>query len=143
MIAPQGVATTSGIQFGPNRSGKAYISLFIHRGNKRRDKSKWSPAIAALVEYSIFCSADEGNWRDSLGHYWGVRDNGRTVLGCSGELLSKFPRTQNDHDPWHGYPVSPMEGGDKDAPPDEFVERWIGLGVISKTLGRRIERRKV
>ena len=106
-------------------------------------KSKWHPSTPPPMEYDIFCSADYGNWRDLHGHYWGVHSGGATVLGCLGERLCRFPRTSNAGDPWHGYPVSPLENGDDDAPSDDFVENWIRTGVVSKTFGRRVQRRKV
>lgn len=137
-----GTATPSGISFGPNRSGKTYLSLYIHRGT-RAQKHQWSVNVSPSREYDIFCSADEGNWKDTQGHYWGVYAGGQTVLGSRGERLCKFPRTSNIEDPWHGYPVSPMEEGDKDAPPDDFVENWIATRIVSKTFGRRIQRRKI
>jgi hypothetical protein len=137
-------ATSSGIEFGPNDKGKYYISIFYHRGNNRPGlKNKWDPDVPPLQEYEIFCYADYGDWFDQHDHYWGVHAAGNTVLGCQGERLCKFPRTSNRSDPRHGYPVSPMLNGDDDAPSDEFVEGWIVRGVISKTFGRRIQRRKV
>jgi len=139
-----GTATSSGIQFGPNRKGRVYISVFIHRGNNRSKlKNKWHPDVPPLMEYAIFNSADYANWYDVQGHYGGVHERGKTIPGCQSERLCKFPRTSNPNDPWHGYPASPLENGDDDAPPDDFVESWIETGIISKTFGRRIQRSKV
>ncbi len=143
-MSGRGRAMASGIQFGPNRNGKLYISIFIHRGtNRSKYKNKWHPSVPPPMEYDIFCKADFGNWRDSRGHYWGVHDAGSTVLGCQGERLCKFPQTINASDPWHGYPVSPLWDGDNSAPPDDFVEYWIATRVVTNTFGRRIQRRKV
>jgi hypothetical protein len=140
----QGRATSSGIEFGPNHNGKSYISIFYHRGNNRPGlKNKWHADVLPPEEYAIFCHADYEDWFDHNNHYWGVHSSGNTVLGCQGERLCKFPKTSNVSDPWHGYPISPLLNGDDDAPSDEFVEKWIVRGVISKTLGRRIQRRKV
>jgi len=139
-----GVATISGVLFGPNGSGKSYISLYSHRGTgSSRYKHQWVSLIPPLMEFSIFCTADTANWRDPSGHYWGLYNSGATVLGTRGERLCKFPKNTNENNPWHGYPVSPREDGDKDAPPDMFVENWIAHGVVSKIIGRRIQRRKV
>ncbi len=139
-----GTATSSGILFGPNNSGKMYISVYNHRGSGSRVyKNQWLSTITPAIEYTIFCDADDGNWKDYNGHYWGVHNRGITVLGDCREHLSKFPKTSNLTDHWHGYPVSPRESGDKDAPPDDFVESWISIGVVSKTFGRRIQRRKI
>lgn len=126
-----------GIEFGPNGSGKRYLSLYAHRGANYR-KSMW--AMPPPEEYRVFCSSDYGNWSDHGGNLWGIDDGGNTVLGLRGERLSKFPRPTNATNPWHGYPVSPMEDGDRGAPPDLLVERWISTGVVSRTIGRRIQR---
>ena len=139
-----GLATSSGIKFGPNPTGKFYISINYHRGNNRSAlKNKWHPYIKPPLEYQIFCAADCESWYDTSGHGWGMHNQGNTIIGTQGERLCKFPRTSNESDPWHGFPVSPMESGDDDAPSDEFIENWISTGVISKTFGRRIQRRKV
>ena len=139
-----GIVMPSGIKFGPTNKGKWYISVNHHRGaGLQKYKNKWSLSVPPPMEYAIFCSADDGDWRDVQGHYWGVHNQGSTILGCRGEKLAKFPCTSNVSDPWHGYPVSPLERGDNDAPPDDFVENWISTGVISKTFGRRIQRRKI
>ncbi len=141
-----GTVTSAGVIFGPNTSGKRYISLYIHRQTSvTRDKSMWSNSVPPPDEYGIFCTADAGNWRDVQGHYWGrllVRGS-IIVIGLSGERICKFPQNANARDPWHGYPVSPKQRGDDDSPPDAFVDRWIASGVITRTFGRRIQRRKV
>ena len=138
-----GVATSSGIRFGPNSSGKFYLCLYYHRGNNRPEKNKWHPEIKPQLEYQIFCNTDRENWYDRIGHGWGMHNQGDTIIGFQGERLCKFPRTSNESDPRHGFPVSPMENGDDDTPSDEFIEHWILMGAISKTFGRRIQRRKV
>lgn len=104
----QGTPTSDGIEFGPNDSGKPYISLNAHRGS-RPHKSKWRTEVTPPMEYGIFCDADGNEWNDNSGHYWGVLNRGDTVLGMVGERLSKFPCTSNDNDPWHGYPVNPAK----------------------------------
>jgi hypothetical protein len=141
-----GISTQLGIQFGPNGTGKKYLSYNEHRGNgDPRFKSKWHPDITPLTEYQIFCNADHGNWYCSQGHYWGVdidNNNKPKTLGCRREILCKFPHNANPSIPWHGFPVSP-ENGDNDTPPSDFIENWINNGVVSRTLGRKIQRRKV
>ena len=139
-----GTATSSGIHFGPNLAGKFYLSLYYHRGSNRSAlKNKWHPEIKPPLEYQIFCNTDRENWYDSTGHGWGMRSRGDVIIGVQDERLCKFPYTSNESDPWHGFPVSPMENGDSDAPSDEFIDNWILSGAISKTFGRRIQRRKV
>jgi hypothetical protein len=138
-----GTATDGGILFGPNASGKRYVSLYIHRPPQRKaQKSAWHPDVTPLKEYGIFCVADDSDWRDAFGDYWGLR-NGGDVLGATGERICTFPRTSNAPDPWHGYPVSPMLRGDVDSPPDAFIDAWINSGVVTLTFGRRLQRRKV
>ena len=139
-----GTTTESGILFGPNGSGKSYISLFYHRPTGAREhKNAWHPSVLPPAEYGLFDLADRMQWDDEDGHYWAVADGGTTVLGQRGERLARFPFNRNDHDPWHGFPVSPLERGDDDSPPDGFVEEWIRQGVVTKTTGRRIQRRKI
>ena len=134
--------TESGILFGPNASGRTYLSVFTHRGS-RPQKNRWSPDVPPPMEYRIFCAADRGNWQCYRGHYWGLHDGGKTVLGYCGERLCKFPCPSNDSDPWHGYPVSPMADGDRDTPPDELVEHWIQTRVITRLLQRPVRAKNV
>lgn len=147
-VTPIGVATGSGMLYGP-RPGKTkrYLCSNHHRGGRRGGghKHEWHPVnVPPLREYELFCTADDEKWVDTDGHYWGVGDSeGNLILGLSKERLCKFPLPSNLSDPWHGYPVSPMQEGDKDAPPDDFVEKWIADKAISKVFGRRIQRRKV
>jgi hypothetical protein len=136
-------ASQPGIMFGPNDSGKTYISLYSHRGT-RPQKHRWDPSVPPQREYGLFCTSDQGGWQDLSGHYWGFGNlEGTEVIGTQGERLCKFPRTSNEHDPWHGYPVSPLIEGDTDAPPDALVESWLNTQTISRTFARRIQRRKV
>jgi hypothetical protein len=138
-MTPGGTTTPAGILFGPNDSGKQYLSTFAHRGGMA-GKAEW--VVPPPTEYDIFCSADAGNWRDVDGHYWGVHLAGDAIVGSRGERLCKFPYNENERNPWHGYPVSPLLRGDDDAPPDDVVNKWIEDGIISVTKGRRIQRRK-
>jgi hypothetical protein len=140
-----GTATPAGLLFGPNHSGKKYLSSYAHRRNNPRDrhKSHWLPSVTPLMEFGIFCSADRASWRDGSGNYWGLHSGTRTILGVRGERLCKFPYTSNATDPWHGFPVSPLERGDNDAPPDTLVDDWVSAGVISRVAGRKIQRRKL
>jgi hypothetical protein len=139
-----GNAMPPGICFGPTNSGKMYISVYKHRGSGSSEyKNQWASSVPPQMEFTIFCSSDDGDWYDAQGHYWGVHNEGNTILGCGKERLAKFPRTSNASDPWHGYPVSPLDTGEKDAPPDDLVENWISTGVIPRRFGRRIQRRKV
>jgi len=131
-----------GILFGPNHSGKTYLSVYAHRGH-RPLKNKWSDNITPVREYSIFCTSDDFEWNDPNGHYWGLHNEGTTILGCFGEPLCKFPATTNEADPWHGYPVSPMKDGDNNSPSDRLVELWLQDAHISRTFARRIQRRKI
>ena len=139
-----GSAGQAGIQFGPNNTGKLYVSLHRHRGSgSTAYKNRWAPQVPPAMEYDIFCAADYGGWVDVNGHYWGVDNGGVTILGDQGERLCKFPRNDNPRVPWHGYPVSPLQNGSVDAPPFAFVEDWIRHGVVSRTVGRRIQKWKI
>lgn len=137
-----GFAGGDGILFGPNPSGKTYLSAYIHRG-LRPKKSMWASEIKPDLEYHTFCLADEGIWCDALGNYWGVRGQGTVVLGQRGERLCKFPRTVNAVDPWHGYPTSPLENGDPDCPPTALVVKWRTSEVINRETELKILKRKI
>lgn len=131
----------AGIQFGPTLSGKMYIAVYIHRG-MRPERNQWS--IPPDGEYKIFVAADQGNWHAPPGHYWGVQSYHAPTLGTRGERICKFPMGSNSANvPWHGFPVSPIDDGAGSAPPDSLVETWIQNRVVSKTIGRRIEKRKI
>ena len=119
-----------------------YLSAFAHRG-LRPQKSKWAAGITPAIEYDTFCLADAGFWHDGDGNYWGIRDGGRTQLGQRGERLCKFPRIANDIDPWHGYPVSPLENGDIDCPADELVTSWFRSGIVSREIRNKILKHKL
>lgn len=141
MSTAAGTPVEGGILFGPNASGKSYLSWFEHRGGDRR-KSQWATDVAPVEEYRIFCAADDGDWVDASGSYWGVRDAAGRSLGTRGERVSKFPRNDTSPVPWHGYPVAPSSGRPYSSPPDDLVHLWIGLGVVTRTFGRKIQRRK-
>jgi hypothetical protein len=134
----------NGLLFNANASGKTYISLHQHRGNgSRKYKSRWSQAFGPPHEHALFCLADASTWQDVSGHFWAVHNAGATVIGERGEILCKFPVNGNPNVPWHGYPVSAANESDGDCPPDDFVESWWQSGAVSKTLARRIQKRKI
>jgi hypothetical protein len=137
----EGVRTSDGIIYTNEKSNKKYISLFYHRGSgDKRYKSIW--CVSHDIEFAIFCDADNGNWQDVDGHYWGILDRGNTVLGTENERLCKFPRNENPTVPWHGFPVSPQKG-EKNTPSPDFVQKWIDNKIIDKKIGRDIQRRKI
>jgi len=135
----------NGLLFGPRAlGGKSYISLYQHRGNgSLQHKNMWLRAFGPLDEHGLFCLADERAWQDAAGHYWAVHNGGATIVGERGEILSKFPANGNANVPWHGYPVSPANDGAGSFPPDDFVEGWRESNVVTKTVARRIQKRKV
>lgn len=131
----------AGLEFGPTSSGKTYLSLYAHRGN-HPGKSCWANDLPPPEEYGIFETSDGGGHQDQSGHYWGTRDVRGTALGTRGERLAKFPNPANPSDPWHGYPVSPASGRAAEAPPDDLVEALILSGLVSKALGRKLQKRR-
>src|SRR5260370_7731243 len=93
-----GVAHPSGLLFGPTKSGKQYLSVYYHRQASRlQEKCIW--CIPPAQEYDIFCEADDKNWLDEDGHYWGVHDQGNTPLGTRTKRICKFPFTPNPRNP--------------------------------------------
>jgi hypothetical protein len=133
-----GIVREDGVLYGPTKSGKTYVSLYYHRQvNRSQDKCIW--CILSAEEYALFDEADDKNWQDVNGHYWGLHDLGNTPLGTQDERICKFPRTSNLQDAWHGYPVARS----KDTPSDDFINHWIENGIISKKVGRAIQRGKL
>ncbi|NET59060.1 MAG: hypothetical protein F6K47_23830 [Symploca sp. SIO2E6] len=141
---PANRTTPAGLEYGPTASGKMYLSVYKHRGDgSRRHKNCWSADISPDMEYGIFCSSDDNDWHDEEWNYWGVLDLGRTVLGEKGERICKFPCTSNEQDPWHGYPASPRDKGASDTPPDLLVDRWISKNIVTKEIGRKIQKLRI
>jgi hypothetical protein len=134
-------STPDGLIFGPTANGRMYLSTYEHRG-RNRVKSRWADDLDPPEEYSIFDRADASDHSDSNGHFWGIRDPPGAVLGTRGERLAKFPFNAVPAVPWHGFPVSPASGRASEIPPDELVDFMIGAGAISRTLGRKLQRRK-
>ncbi|HTA34378.1 MAG TPA: hypothetical protein VK721_13235 [Solirubrobacteraceae bacterium] len=132
---------TDGLSFGPTASSKMYLAMYQHRGHDP-SKSCWSPDVPPPMEYSIFERADDEQHSDPDGHYWGVRDAAGAALGTAGERLAKFPFNALETVPWHGYPVSPASGRPSETPPDSLIEGFIDAGVVSRTFGRKLQRRK-
>lgn len=130
-----------GHHFGPTSNGKFYVSLNYHRKSGNPQKAIWD--VSPDYEFETFKEADEKDWYDTSDSYWGIRDDGRAVLGSRGERLCKFPNPSNPNDEWHGYPVSPLERGPADAPPKALVDHWHQQQVISKTTHRRIMQKKI
>lgn len=141
--AATGRATSAGIEFGPTANGKYYVSMNAHRGS-RPAKTKWLKAVTPYDEYQLFAVADDHDDQCSKGHYWSFGDSdGSKILGGGDERLGKHPRTSNEADPWHGYPVSPRATGDKDAPSDDLVTQWLQESRITRTFARRIRDRRI
>jgi hypothetical protein len=135
--------TSSGLLFPANSTGRTYISLNYHRGQPTADKSTWSEDLPRTDEYAIFCKTDTEQWSDDRGNLWGLRNNCDDVLGSREERLCKFPSNNNLNDPWHGFPVSPLLRGDDDAPSVKLVTSWIENRVVTRTVGRRIQKQKI
>ena len=136
-------ATThpDGLLFGPTASGKTYLSIYEHRGRNRL-KSCWADDLHPPEEYLIFEQADDNEHSDGDGHFWGIRGAAGAVLGTRGERLAKFPFNAVAAVPWHGFPVSPGSGRASEVPSDDLVERLIEAGALSRTFGRKIQRRR-
>jgi len=130
-----------GLLFGPTKNGKRYLATFAHRGGNPK-KSRWADDVAPPTEFAIFESADDNGQSDTEGHYWGVWGSDGAVLGARGERLAKFPRNGVPAIPWHGYPVAPASGRSSEIPPDTLIEAMIESGALSRTLGRKLQRRK-
>lgn len=138
-----GTAVQPGIIFPPTASGKTYLSAYHHRGHGNHSrKSEWVSTVSPQMEYGIFCSSDAGAWKGCEGDFWGLHGGAKTVLGKSGERLCRFPAPTNRQDPWHGYPVSPMESL-SDRPCDDLVRHWHRTGIIDRVVAQKIMKAKI
>jgi hypothetical protein len=85
-------AKGNGILFGPDDKGISYIALFYHRGAPTIHKSTWLDDVPQAEEYGIFCGCFAPLWRDSAGHYWGIRDGGNSELAHAAPSTYPLPR---------------------------------------------------
>jgi hypothetical protein len=141
---PSNQANSSGYAYGPTANGKMYLAVFRHRGTgSRRHKHMW--CVPPDTEYAIFSASDQQDLYDANQNYWGVLQNGQVAIGEQGERLSKFPYTANTQSSWHGYPVSLIVERKRNALPTDFdslVEQWIKDAVITKEVGRKIQKER-
>ena len=68
---------------------------------------------------------------DGKGLY-AILNQGKNLLGQTGERLAFFPIPPNAQDAWHGYPTNSQYIG------DELVEHWYSINVISKGIYRKL-----
>lgn len=140
---PANKTTSDGYEYGPTVNGKMYLSKYKHRGKgDRKHKHMW--CIPPDDEYHIFYASDKRDMYDSNQDYWGVMQGGK-IIGEKGERISKFPCTSNETDPWHGYPISPVEERPRGSLPPEFddlIANWIKSEIIDKGFGKKILKEK-
>lgn len=138
-----GTPSPNGITFGPNNSGKLYLSDYRHRGNgDSRFKSFWLTTVPAWMEFEIFCDSDDKQLADEDGNLFGCLNDGESEVGTEGEVLCKFWDPRNATNPWHGHPVSPSLRTADELEID-LVQQWIDKQLISRTFGRNIQKAKV
>ena len=133
--------------FGPNAQGHVYKPAPYHgcKAKKLKDKTRWIGD--ANFEFSIFNLADVHtelpylNNRDIIDKRWlnddgqglyAIFNQGKNLLGQTGERLAFFPIPRNAQDPWHGYPTNSQYIG------DELVEHWYSINVISIGIYRKL-----
>lgn len=126
---------------------KHYLSYNKHRplSSSKSSINGYPPSRWKLSrddEYGVFLNADNYNWNDPDGHYWGILMY-FAILGTRGEKIAFFRKPINSADPWHGYPISPVMNKD-DAPPHESVIYiWETMNIIDAFDAQRIADRKV
>lgn len=119
--------------------GTGYLSLGYHRSKapKKHPKALW--AIPRADECHTFCTSEGHGWSDDNGDCWAVAMDARRELGRNGERVAFFPEPTNDHDPWHGYPVSGRRSApNRRRPPDGVVNQWYQEGWITFTTHARL-----
>ncbi len=129
--------------YGPNAVGHTYMPKKEHsyKAVRKPGKTRW--IRDKNFEYFVFNLADEHankvineetmlldkRWMNDDGRgLFSIVDNGNETLGENGERLAFFPTTQNDNDPWHGYPV------DSTYIMDELIDHWYNMGIIDSRI---------
>ena len=132
--------TRDGLEFGPNDSGKLYMSMNYHRGTRNPNKSTWHQDFKPQEEYELFDRGDRDAWRCARGHQWGIAEDGSRRLGSGGERVSFCPMNENLTVPWHGYPVF-AEGAYK--VPEEVIAIWEDGCVVGRITAKRLRRESI
>ncbi len=129
--------TFDGITFTEHGAAHAnYISLNYHRFPLLPNKTLWSKDFSVDEEYTLFCTCRENNWQCASGIYWGVVDKAKRVIGESGEKISQSPNNTAPDSPWHSYPIDTA----RRRVPDEIVDHWQDMELISGPTAKRIRR---
>ena len=133
--------------FGPNKLGHIYKPAPYHgyKAKKLKDKTRWIDD--ANFEYSIFNLADvhtelpypnnrnviDKRWLNDDGQgLYAILNQGKILLGRTGERLAFFPIPRNEQDAWHGYPTNSKYIG------DNLAEHWYSIHVISVGIYRKL-----
>ncbi|HMG14506.1 MAG TPA: hypothetical protein VK590_03600 [Saprospiraceae bacterium] len=114
-----------------NRPGRRrqYLSITKHFFNAVNSYSKW---VNVNIDRNTFDYADYGGhtlsphavaWIDDAGNLWGFMPN-FTVVGTQKEQFGFFPKTINETDEWHGYPVFPFITKRYNIS-ESLIKRWI------------------
>lgn len=128
--------------YGPTANGKYYQSNPAHGINSiNKNKTKW--CISENQELSVFNIVER--YKEELfcfenNCYFSIVNDGKILLGQTGERVAKFPRPSNLSDTWHGYPIKCNQN--HNTPSDKVLDRMLEKKIISKTTRNRIERRK-
>lgn len=127
--------------YGPTASGKRYKPNPVHNPTAeiRKDKSRWS--LIEPHQYCVFEEADTQGWLGSNGLIGLViADSKLQIVGLNNEVLAFFPATQNEDDPWHGYPVVASRLDDSF---DKYFKSLFDSKSISKQVYSKLIRKKI
>lgn len=133
--------------WGPNNQGHTYQPAPYHscKARPRFDKTRW--VADANFEFEIFNLADEHTgcelpnvpeindlrWMNDDGSgLFSIKDQGKVVLGQTGERLAFFPQTRNEGQAWHGYPTNSNKIG------DNLVDYWLRANIINPRIYRKL-----
>jgi hypothetical protein len=113
--------------------------MYYHRRNAsfREGKTRW--VIKENEEFDLFNQADKSNWFCTKLDGYLSFDLVLKIIGEHGQVLAFFPKTQNDSDPYHGFPIHSWEK----LPSDELLDNWVKFEHISSVTKRRIERQMI
>lgn len=132
--------------YGPTLTGDYYISKEDHR---RTAKKKFKKGVIIKARWAIEEGQEFGVFKDANEKYaicfciinnclFGLVEGGDLVIGQEGERIAKFPGTNNNKDPWHGYPVDAIDSQNR--PTSEMLDIWTEQKRISLATRLKIER---
>jgi hypothetical protein len=124
------------------RSKHRYFFYDKHHKLGDSEEAQWLPDLSQDEEFAIFDSADWHEVSNDKGDLFGLRKKNGDVLdlGTRKEQVAKFPVTSPGQ-PWHGYPVGPLQKGRAGANPPvplQVLAKMVDKGLLTAKQRRRL-----